>query len=57
MALKFYLFLVYHMKPGFHRFVVCDTFRIVAFHDLDDLIGKHNLFLFHDIEVADVRCD
>ena len=46
-------FFVSHVEPGLHRFVVGDTFRIVALHDTFQFIGHDNLLLFHHLVIAD----
>ena len=45
-----------------HRFVVRDTFRIIALHETDQYVRKRNALLFYHFVIADnvqnhVRCD
>ena len=39
-------------EPGLYRLVVCDTFRVPAPCDADDLFRHDELLLLHDLEVA-----
>ena len=53
MAHQYTLFLVGHMEPGFHRFVIGDTFRIRTFHDSLQFIGNENGTFFHHLIILD----
>lgn len=46
-------FHVEHLHFGRYRLVVGDTLRVGTFHYADDLLGELDIFLFHDLIIAD----
>jgi hypothetical protein len=46
-------FLVYDMENGFHRLIVCNTDRVLAFYDSCQFIWGVNGLLLHNLIIVD----
>lgn len=38
------IFFIYYMEHGFHRFIICNTLRIIAFDDSLKFVGCNDFF-------------